>query len=131
VKEHCLFILQQVQMDKHIQMQLYERAFLRDTANSIIHRVFELEKKVRKETGDHGWESALSVEPKWYQEYSTPSVWHSSLPITTDQLKRMQELYTRKVSPARAICDENESEATSGETSDEIVVINMQESSIS
>lgn len=112
-------------------MQLDERTFLRDTANSIIQRVFDLEKKVRKETGDHGWESTLSVEPNLHQEFSTPSVWHSLSPITIDQLKRMQELYFRNFTPARAICDQkNENEAKSGDTSDEIIVIDIKDESV-
>ncbi|XP_045177028.2 uncharacterized protein LOC123537393 [Mercenaria mercenaria] len=116
---------QQKQVDRHIQMQMEERAYLRDVANSIIQRVFELEKKVRKETGDHGWESALTSEPNWQQDMSAPSIWHTSPPLSVEQLKRLQESHYQHYTHAHAICDREETEATTGETSDDIVVIDI------
>lgn len=71
-------LFQQILTDRHIQMQLDERDFLRETANDILQRVCDLEKRVRKETGDHGWQSALTKEPNWYPDLGAPSIWCTS-----------------------------------------------------
>lgn len=108
-------------------MQLEEREFLRETANAVIQRVYDLEKKVRKETGDHGWESTLVAEPNWLQDLSGPSIWYTSPPLSVDQLNRLRERHYQNYSFAHAICDRDENEATSGETSEDIVVIDITE----
>lgn len=68
-------------------MQLEERDFLRETANEILQRVFDLEKQVRKETGDHCWESALTKEPNWYPAVGTPTIWCRTPALTREQLQ--------------------------------------------
>lgn len=68
-------------------MQLEERDFLRETANEILQRVYDLEKQVRKETGDHGWESALTKEPNWYPAMGTPTIWCPTPALTREQLQ--------------------------------------------
>lgn len=124
----CHVYLQQIQVDKHIQMQVEERDFLRETADIITQRVYNLEKKVQKETGDHGWNSALTIEPNWFQDMTGPSIWNASPPLNADQLQKMCEKHNRTPThaPIASGSDTDENEATSGSAvSVDMVIIDM------
>lgn len=120
--------LQQIQVDKHIEMQLEERDFLRETADTIRQGVYTLEQKVRKKTVDHGWTAALTIEPNWFQDMTGPSIWYTSPPLTAEQLQKMREKYSRNPTQAPITSGSNiyEHEATSGsEVSDNIVILDL------
>ena len=62
--------MQQILLDKHMQAQIEERDFLKETADEIVQKVYRLEKIVRKEKGDYNPESPLTVQPALRQDLS-------------------------------------------------------------
>lgn len=119
----------QQQVDRHIQMQLEEREFLKTAANDILQKVYDLERKVRKETGDHGLNSPLSRVPNWHQDLGGPGIWFTCQILSPEQLKALkdqQSHYFESVCPVDdEKADDNNDDVTSGENREEIVVVDV------
>ena len=64
-----------------------EREFLRQTAEEIVQKVYNLEKIVRKEKGDQNPESPNTVQPVWKQDLSKYNIYPIYLYLWRTELK--------------------------------------------
>ena len=112
-------------------MQLEEREFLRSTAEEISEKVYDIERKVRKETGDHEFESRKTEEPNWYQDLGSPNVLFSSPKLTHDQLKMLIENQSKELRYRHAL-PETEIPGTSAESDNDnkIIVTDLNDSQV-
>ena len=103
-------------------MQLEERDFLRMTADEICQKVYDLERKVRKETGDHGFKSQETPEPNWYQDLGNPTVWFTPPKLTLDQLKMIIEKQSKDYRITHVQPDEEMPELSKDSNDDEKLI---------
>ncbi|WAR01618.1 hypothetical protein MAR_008176 [Mya arenaria] len=113
----------QTSLTRRVQLQMDEREFLRQTAREIISRVQTLEKQVRKETGDHGWESPMTREPNWLPDMTTPTLWNMTPPLTPDQVTWIRDRNTRR--PSATLVTGSDDNVEDDVTSDSVIILDM------